>query len=134
MADAKQQAENRSSADHSDHPRITVTAERRISSPSLTARSKARLKIGSINGSTSIALITTAVLLEIRPKVAIPEEQISRTKNQRGLLGGDACLVKLNPWDSGFQIYRPVAGEQIGEAQDRVGHRHGTLADLWRQN
>ena len=80
-----------------------MTAERRISCPSLTASPKAWLRIESINGATIIAPITTAVLLEI------------------------------NPRDFGFQIDRPVAGERIGEAQDRVGRRHGTLAELWRQ-
>ena len=61
-------------------PRLTVTADRRISCPSLNAKPKARLRIGSINGATIIAPITTAVLLEISPRVAITAELISSTK------------------------------------------------------
>lgn len=64
-------------------PNITVTAERRINLPSLTARPKARLRIGSIKGATTMAPITTAVLLEINPKVAMTAEQTSSTKKPR---------------------------------------------------
>ncbi len=64
-------------------PRVALTAERRISCPSLTPCPKARLRIGSINGATIIAPITSAVLLEIRPRVAITAELISSTQNPR---------------------------------------------------
>ena len=64
-------------------PKVTVTADRRISLPSLTARPKARLRIGSIKGATIMAPITTAVLLEIRPRVAITAELMSSTKKPR---------------------------------------------------
>ena len=30
------------------------------------------------------------------------------------------------------QLHALEAGERIGDTQDRVGHRHGTLAELWR--
>ena len=46
-------------------PKPTVTAERRINFPSLTAKPKAKLRMGSINGATIMAPMTTAVLLEI---------------------------------------------------------------------
>ncbi len=62
-------------------PNITVTAERRINLPSLTARPKARLRIGSIKGATIMAPITTAVLLEINPKVAMTAEQTAAQKS-----------------------------------------------------
>ena len=57
-----------------------MTAERRIQRPSATAIPKARLKIGSINGATFMAPITTAVLLEINPSVAITLELMRRMK------------------------------------------------------
>ena len=57
-----------------------VTAERRINRPSLTAKPKARLRMGSISGATIMAPITTAVLLEISPRVAITAELIRRMK------------------------------------------------------
>ena len=52
-------------------PKPTVTAERRINFPSLTAKPKAKLRMGSINGATIMAPMTTAVLLEITLRVAI---------------------------------------------------------------
>ena len=55
-------------------PKPMVTAERRINGPSLTAK----LRIGSIKGATIMAPITTAVLLEISPRVAITAELIRR--------------------------------------------------------
>ena len=61
-------------------PKPMVTAERRINFPSLTARPKARLKMGSISGATIMAPITTAVLLEISPRLAITAELIRRMK------------------------------------------------------
>ena len=61
-------------------PKPTVTAERRINRPSLTAKPKARLRMGSISGATIMAPITTAVLLEISPRVAITAELIRRMK------------------------------------------------------
>ena len=63
-------------------PNVTVTAERRINLPSLTARPKARLRIGSIKGATIMAPITTAVLLEINPKVAMTAEHEQHKKAQ----------------------------------------------------
>jgi hypothetical protein len=59
---------------------ITVMAERFTNLLSEMARPKARLRIGSINGATIMAPITTAVLLEINPSVAITAEQISSKK------------------------------------------------------
>ena len=47
-----------------------------------TAKPKARLRMGSIKGATIMAPITTAVLLEISPRVAITAELIRRMKNQ----------------------------------------------------
>ena len=61
-------------------PKPTVTAERRINFPSLTAKPKAKLRMGSINGATIMAPMTTAVLLEISPRVAITAELIRRMK------------------------------------------------------
>ena len=61
-------------------PQPRVTAERRINCPSLTAKPKARLRMGPINGSTIMALITTAVLLEISPRMAITADLIRRIK------------------------------------------------------
>ena len=61
-------------------PKQTVTAERRINFPSLTAKPKARLRIGSMRGATIMAPMTTAVLLETSPRVAITAELISRMK------------------------------------------------------
>ena len=52
-------------------PSRTVTKERRINLSSETAKPKERLRIGSINGAMIMAPITTAVLLEISPSVAI---------------------------------------------------------------
>jgi hypothetical protein len=59
---------------------ITVMAERFTNLLSEMARPKARLRIGSIKGATIMAPITTAVLLEINPSVAITAEQISSKK------------------------------------------------------
>ena len=61
-------------------PKPMVTAKRRINFPSLTAKPKARLRMGSISGATIMALITTAVLLEISPRLAITAELIRRMK------------------------------------------------------
>ena len=61
-------------------PKLIVTAERRINFPSLTAKPKAKLRMGSINGATIMAPMTTAVLLEISPRVAITAELIRRMK------------------------------------------------------
>ena len=61
-------------------PKPMVTAERRINFPSLTAKPKARLRMGSISGATIMAPITTAVLLEISPRLAITAELIRRMK------------------------------------------------------
>ena len=64
-------------------PISTVIADRFTSRLSAMLSPKARLRIGSINGATIMAPITTAVLLEIRPRVAITAEQISSKKNPR---------------------------------------------------
>ena len=61
-------------------PKPMVTAERRINFPSLTAKPKARVRMGSISGATIMAPITTAVLLEISPRLAITAELIRRMK------------------------------------------------------
>ena len=61
-------------------PKPTVTAELRINFPSLIAKPKAKLRMGSINGATIMAPMTTAVLLEISPRVAITAELIRRMK------------------------------------------------------
>ena len=61
-------------------PITTVMAERFTRRLSEIVRPNARLRIGSISGATIMAPITTAVLLLIRPKVAITAEQISSTK------------------------------------------------------
>ena len=58
----------------------TVVEERRISLPSLVANPNDRLRMGSISGATIMAPITTAVLLEIRPRVAIAAELTSNKK------------------------------------------------------
>ena len=64
-------------------PISTVIADRFTSRLSAMLSPKARLRMGSINGATIMAPITTAVLLEIRPRVAITAEQISSKKNPR---------------------------------------------------
>ena len=61
-------------------PKPMVTAERRINYPSLTAKPKASLRMGSINGATIMAPMTTAVLLDTSPRVAITAELIRRMK------------------------------------------------------
>ena len=64
-------------------PKPMVTVERRINFPSLTAKPKARLRMGSIKGATIMALITTAGLLEISPRMAITAELIRRMKKTK---------------------------------------------------
>ena len=64
-------------------PMITVIADRFTKRLSAIESPKARLRIGSISGATIMAPITTAVLLEIKPRVAITAEQISSTKKPR---------------------------------------------------
>ena len=59
---------------------ITVIADRFTKRLSAIESPKARLRIGSISGATIMAPITTAVLLEINPSVAITSEQISSKK------------------------------------------------------
>ena len=61
-------------------PNPIVTAERQINLPSLTAKPKAKLRMGSIRGATIMAPMTTAVLLETNPRVAITAELIRRMK------------------------------------------------------
>ena len=68
-------------------PKPMVTAERRINFPSLTAKPKARLRMWSISGATIMAPITTAVLLEISPRLAITAELIRRMKKTKRWLG-----------------------------------------------
>ena len=61
-------------------PVKTVIEDRRISLPSLVANPNDRLRMGSISGATIMAPITTAVLFEIKPSVAIAAELTSSTK------------------------------------------------------
>ena len=61
-------------------PIATVIAERFTRRLSAIVRPNARLRIGSISGATIMAPITTAVLLLIRPSVAITAAQTSSTK------------------------------------------------------
>ena len=67
MADAQSQMINAAVPITARTPKPMVTAERRINFPSLKAKPKARLRMGSISGATIMAPITTAVLLEISP-------------------------------------------------------------------
>ena len=64
-------------------PRPIKADALRISLRFPTAIPKARLRIGSINGATIMAPITTAGLLETNPKVAITADVISNTVNSR---------------------------------------------------
>ena len=62
-------------------PSTSVIADRFASRLSPRVKPKARLRIGSINGATIMAPITTAVLLAISPRVAMTAEHSRRTKN-----------------------------------------------------
>ena len=80
MADAEPQLINDAVPTTAKTPKPIVTAERQINFPSLTANPKAKLRMRSISGATIMAPITTAVLFEISPRVAITAELISRMK------------------------------------------------------
>ena len=51
----------------------------------MTAKPKAKLRMGSINGETTMAPMTTAVLLEISPRVVITAELKKNEEAKRWL-------------------------------------------------
>ena len=80
MADAESQTDQRRGCNHRQNAEANGDGGTSDQFPIAHGQAKSQLRMGSISGATIMAPITTAVLLEISPRLAITAELIRRMK------------------------------------------------------